>query len=293
MLTHILLVTTDGTRRDEVRRLFESIPAMPGILVALLEQGGSTTQFSCGHRMLRLSIPGRLSLSAARNRLLDVVCQKLLPNEVGPQTRLIFSDDDCWYSNQFFEVGTELAALNQVLIHPAYDPNSGRAFAVNDVRSLINFSHIDPKQILFLATSISIDVPARLGLQLRFNERIGLGCKVSQGEETLYLYQFMNRYPDSRVLSLNDGAVFHPHKLATNPLNHYSLAYFLGWVGKEAFPFTGKYFRYKLIRALARTIAKPSTLSLQILRGLVSGFFAGRADYESIGSPHEPNWVAE
>lgn len=290
MLTHILLVTTDGSRPAELRRLIESIPSDDRILVALLEQCGSTAALpDAGLRILRLSSPDRIPLSVARNRLLDHLSWQLDPAEVGPGTRLILSDDDCWYAPAFFDAGREDASHDAILVHPAFDPANGRAFAVTDVRGLPRHSLIPASRLLFCATSIGIDMPAKLGLSLRFNEKIGLGCRISQGEETLLLFHALDAAPGIRVLSLNDAPVFHPHKMAANSRNHHSLAYFLGWCAKGPYPYAASYFRYKWLRSLAAMMLRPGALSLEMPWALLKGYLAGRADREHLGSPTAPN----
>lgn len=290
MLTHLLLVTTDGSRPAELRRLIESIPKDDRILFALLEQCGSSSSLpDTGLRIIRLSSPDRIPLSVARNRLLDHLARQLDPTEVGPSTRLILSDDDCWYAPAFFEAGREEVARGAILVHPAYDPANGRAFAVTDVRALPRHSQIPPSRLLFCATSIGIDMPATLGLNLRFNEKIGLGCQISQGEETLFLFHALDAAPGIRVLSLNDAPVFHPHKMAVNGRNHHSLAYFLGWCAKGPYPYAASYFRYKWLRSLAAMVLRPGTLSLEMPWILLKGYVAGRADHEHLGSPAAPN----
>ncbi|MFG6441703.1 hypothetical protein [Roseateles sp. LKC17W] len=290
MLTHILLVTTDGSRPAELRRLITSVPADGRILIALLEQCGSAAELpDGGRRFLRLSSPNRIPLSVARNRLLDNLTQRLDPAELGPTTRLILADDDCWYTQAFFDAGLEAIAREAILVHPAYDPANGRAFAVTDVRGLPRHSLIAPDRLLYCATSIGIDMPAKLGLRLRFNEKIGLGCHIAQGEETLFLFHALDAAPGIRVLSLDDAPVFHPHKIATNSRNHHSLAYFLGWCAKGPYPYAASYFRYKWLRSLAAFVLRPGALSFKMPWTLLRGYFAGRADHEQLGSPLAPN----
>lgn len=273
-----------------MRRLVDSIPCDERILIALLEQGGTTTNLcNTGRRILRLSCPDRIPLSAARNRLLDHLSQQLDPSEVGSGTRLILSDDDCWYSPDFFDAGREEVSRDAILVHPAFDPTNGRAFAVMDVRGMPRHSIIPAHRLLFCATSIGIDMPAKLGLSLRFNEKIGLGCQISQGEETLFLFHALDVAPGTRVLSLNDAPVFHPHKMALNSRNHHSLAYFLGWCAKGPYPYAASYFRYKLLRSLAAMVLRPSALSLEMPWTLLKGYLAGSADHEHLGSPTAPN----
>lgn len=290
MLTHILLVTTDGSRPVELRRLIESIPNDDRILVALLEQCGSSAIIPpAGRRVIRLSCPDRIPLSVARNRLLDHLKQELRPDEVDSCTRLILSDDDCWYGPGFFDAGREEFARDAILVHPAFDPENGRAFAVNDVRRLPRHSIIPASRLLFCATSIGLDIPAKLGLRLRFNEKIGLGCRISQGEETLFLFHALEAAPGIRVLSLNDAPVFHPHKMAVNSRNHHSLAYFLGWCAKTTYPYAASYFRYKFLRSIAAMVLRPSALSLEMPWTLLKGYLAGCTDQERLGAPSAPN----
>lgn len=290
MLNYILLVTTDGNRPTELNRLFESIPAGHHILIALLEQCGSETIFPPNKwRIIRLSSPERIPLSVARNRLLDHLSKQIDPDDIGPETRLILSDDDCWYSPDFFNIERKSIAHGAILVHPAFDPSNGRAFAVTDVRKLPCYTQISPEQLLYCATSIGIDMPASLGLRLRFNEKIGLGCKISQGEETLYLFHALGACSEIKVLSLNEASVFHPHKIAKNSHNHYSLAYFLGWCASGPYPYTARYFRYKFFRSLAALLLRPSALSFSVPFALLKGYFSGQADHEQLGSPTAPN----
>jgi len=290
MLTHIIIVTTDGSRPAELRRLIDSIPDDDSIAIALLEQCGSIEYLpNTKRQILRLSSANRIPLSVARNRLLDHLSQNLGPTDVGHRTRLILSDDDCWYSPDFFDAGREAIAQDAILVHPAFDPENNRAFAVTDVRGLPHHCSIPLSRLLFCVTSIGIDMPARLALSLRFNEKIGLGCKVSQGEESLFLFHALEASPGIRVLSLKGAPVFHPYKIANNSRNHYSLAYFLGWCANGSYPYASSYFLYKFLRAFAAIFLRPGRLSLEMPWILLKGYMAGRADLEHLGSSASPN----
>jgi hypothetical protein len=265
MLSYILVVTTDGQRESSLRQLLNSIPDNQQILVALLEQcGSSTASGMTRRRWIRLSSSDRIPLSVARNRVLDHLNQALDLNDVGPETRLLFPDDDCWYGEDFFGATESVAPADAILVHPAFDPVTGRAFAAWDVRDLPQLSLIAPQYLLYFATSIGIDMPARLGLSLRFDERFGLGGPISQGEESLYLFRVLDLAPQTRVLSMNTRPVFHPRKRATDSRHHYALAYFLGWCARGPYPFAARHFRYKWVRSLGALVLRPGSLSSRI-----------------------------
>lgn len=248
MLTHILLVTTDGTRPAELSRLFNSIPNSDRILIALLEQCGSSVILPVSdRRILRLSSVDRMPLSEARNRLLDHLSQKLKSAEIGQDTRLILADDDCWYTQAFFDAGLEPASKNAILVHPAFDPTNGRAFAVTDVRGLPRHSLIPPSQLLFCATSIGIDMPALLGLSLRFNERIGLEWSQDGTRATAVIVNHdgvLHRVPGEQIV-IAAGALESPVILLNSPGGEaggrYNLAGHAGrYLGDHPMAFVGK-----------------------------------------------------
>jgi hypothetical protein len=284
MLSHILVVTTDGQRESSLKQLLNSIPDNEQILVALLEQcGSSTASGKTRRRFIRLTSSDRIPLSVARNRVLDHLNQALDQIEVGPATRLLFPDDDCWYGDEFFATNEHLAPADAILVHPTSDPVTGRAFASWNVRDLPHLSPISPQDLLYFATSIGIDLPARLGLSLRFDERIGLGCAISQGEESLFLFRALDLAPQTRVLSMNSRPVFHPRKRATDSRHHYALAYFLGWCVRGPYPFASRHFRYKWVRSLGALVLRPGGLSTRISWALLRGYLDGRADRAQLG----------
>jgi hypothetical protein len=284
MLSHILVATTDGQRAASLQRLLDSIPDDERTLVVLLEQcGSSTAPITARRRWIRLTSSESLPLSVARNRVLDHLCQVLEPKEVGLATRLLFPDDDCWYGDGFFDARDDEALADTILVHPAFDPVTGRAFACRDVRDLPNLSPVPPERLLYLATSIGIDMPARLALSLRFDERIGLGRPISQGEESLFLFRALEAAPQMRVRSLNTRPVFHPRKLATDSRHHYALAYFLGWCARGPYPFAARHFRYKWTRSLGAMLLRPGGLSVRISWALLRGYLDGREDRASLG----------
>jgi hypothetical protein len=222
-------------------------------------------------------------LSVARNRVLDHLDQALDKSEVGPATRLLFPDDDCWYGDGFFAVNEHIAPADAILVHPAFDPVTSRAFASWDERDLPHLSPISPQDLLYFATSIGIDMPARLGLSLRFDERIGLGCAISQGEESLFVFRALDVAPQTRMLSMNTRPVFHPRKRATDSRHHYALAYFLGWCARGPYPFAARHFRYKWVRSLGAMVLRPGVLSARITWALSRGYLDGRADRAQLG----------
>lgn len=284
MLSHILVVTTDGQRESSLKQLLDSIPDTPQILVALLEQCGSSTSSGTGRqRWIRLASIDKIPLSVARNRVLDHLNEVLDLSEVGPATRLLFPDDDCWYGEDFFAETDEVAPQDGILVHPTSDPVTGKAFATWDVRDLPSLSPIRPQQLLYFATSISIDMPATLGLSLRFDERIGLGRPVSQGEESLFLFDALEVAPQTRVLSMKSRCVFHPRKPATGTRHHYALAYFLGWCARGPYPFAARHFRYKWLRSLGALVLRPGGLSVRIAWALWRGYAHGRCDRAGLG----------
>lgn len=187
-----LFTTTDwrGPRRADLARLLDSVERSraAGVRIHhhLLLQNCLPETLAAERAALpaesRISaIPGRVSISAARNQLIAAALAEtgLEANDV-----VAFPDDDCWYADGFLaRLEAAFAAqprLDLLLCRVAHDPEDG----LNGLRDI---APAKPAQIVRLSMSNSIFVRGALAATLgAFDPTLGLGTPVRGGEDTDY-----------------------------------------------------------------------------------------------------------
>lgn len=192
-LDALLLTTCDmqGGRTDELLRLLHSISQQvqeDGVRVVhyvLLQradpQAAALPTDWVQHDLRFLSLPGRVSLSRARNLMLH---QVELDDVLSSARWLAFPDDDAWYPPGFIrrmttlflsapQVGMATCQYASAPTAVAATPNSG-AFDV--LTSSAEFVRTVSSNTLFLRT----DIARSVGF---FDERLGVGAPINGGED--------------------------------------------------------------------------------------------------------------
>jgi len=154
---------------------------------------------SLGNYEIRaLSLPYKISLSAARNRLLS---------ELPPATdsAVAFPDDDSYYINGFsFSQASKLLQLNDYLIGSVVeDPMKLQTRQCSITRQNLG-------EVLKFVCSANIFIGAGRIEGFRFDENLGLGTNLKSGEDLdLFLWLF-SKYKNGRY-DMN-FALIHPNK---------------------------------------------------------------------------------
>jgi len=270
-----VLVTTDGSRPNELRRMLGSVAEVDDALVVLLLQKGSCLPALPAGFKPELSIMqtrDRLSLSEARNTMLDYIQASESRLRLAANSYVLFADDDCWYPNGFF-AGLDLGP--GINIFDARDPTCDKPFSTFDLRRRSTKRPMASWELMFYAVSIAIAVPFNLIKSVRFHLDFGLGSKVPQGEESILLFELLKRDPRLDIRIHPERTVYHPWKIDRSARNHQALAYFLGWCLRQGFFFVLPYYLYMLAKYSTATVVRPSTLYVSILKALVVDFAKG------------------
>lgn len=187
-----LFTTTDwrGSRRADFARLLASVERSRAAGVAihhhLLLQNCPPATLAAERASLPAAshvsaIPGRASVSAARNRLMAAA---LVEVPFGADDVVAFPDDDCWYTDGFLArlemAFAERPSLDLLVCRVALDPEDAPD----------RFADIAPAsaaQIVRLTMSNSLFVRGSLATTLGgFDPTLGLGTPAHGGEDTDY-----------------------------------------------------------------------------------------------------------
>jgi hypothetical protein len=185
----VLATTMDMTsgREAEVARLIESVerfrtrrPGVPLRHHLLLQQcpdaHTGAERIGAPSWMTVSAAPGRLSLSAARNRMLDV----LLAEGIDADALVGFPDDDAWYPD---------GILEHVLDRFSGDPGLDFWFCRYGTAARFEPDHAEQapslQQVLSYASSNTVLIRGRVIDAIGgFDERLGLGTPAGSGEDT-------------------------------------------------------------------------------------------------------------
>lgn len=171
-----------GARSDELQRMIRSVeavrqkPHQPAIILHLLLQRAAEVPGFIPDWVCVQTIPGRVSLSKARNMLIA----RALQDGLDDQAVVTFPDDDAWYPAGVLEHILSRFAAEPMLdlwfcrygLVPALDP------AVAERAATL-------QTVLSYASSNTIVIRGQLLKQLgSFDENLGVGTAAGGGEDT-------------------------------------------------------------------------------------------------------------
>ncbi|WMJ19872.1 glycosyltransferase family 2 protein [Geobacillus kaustophilus] len=214
-----LVVPTLGNRREELKRLFNSLMLQEYkdfevIVVSqdnhnLVEQLLKNVNFKYKHVKIE-----RKGLSHARN-----VGMRYVEGDI-----VSFSDDDCWYPPNSLQRVYDVFSENEgdIICFQIYDPIQKVYYK--------NYSKREENPVSFrgLLNKSSIEIFVNLNKvkkeHIRFDENFGLGTKFPSGEENIFLTDlYKKRYV---VRYIPEIIVFHKKKSETEI--KFSKQYFVG-----------------------------------------------------------------
>lgn len=184
----ILLTTTDikSGRSPQLDRLISSIELCKDIntnieLCLLLQNYSKHENLQKFPEWVNVcSIEGRLPLSIARNKLLELAFRSKL---VQDKSIVAFPDDDCWYPENVLQ-----------FIHDAFDQNQELDFLfcryasnTQEIDSTLTLKQPSAQDVISFASSNTIFVTGLLAKKLnKFSEDLGVGTALNGGEDTEY-----------------------------------------------------------------------------------------------------------
>lgn len=215
-----LIVTSNLNNLDDVLRLFKSIDISEKIHLFFINQN-CDIQIKDFYSFQKINITeinvGKIiPLSCARNLALSKIYSKKDNHE---KTLVLFPDDDAWFPIE--TLNFLLECKNNAYSLKTIDPILNKSF--NNVKN--NAKIVKGWHVVKDICSICIVLPLKelLSKKLYFNEKLGLGNIISQGEESLFIYILY----DNGMSIINDNHyVYHPYKQSSNLNNYYSMSYF-------------------------------------------------------------------
>ena len=227
------------------------------------------------HLIKEINTNGIVPLSVARNLALEYLYQ--LKDFNFSSCFTMFIDDDAWYPNDTLDFLSK-TEVNAYAIQ-TIDPEINKSF----INSKFNGKEIKGYHLISDICSICLIVPFDILKEnnFYFHEKIGLGNKISQGEESLFIYNLHKK--GIRIFGIN-LLIYHPYKKTFNDKNFYSLAYFFSY---GYFYISKKLFCVPLLHLLIKyTVALLFTIKdmryLKIFRKILEGIKDGYRNTENI-----------
>jgi hypothetical protein len=281
------VITTDGSRKLEFVRLISSTLNAPNAAYFILLQRDivldDETLKLLPKRTTILRDKKVIPLSVARNRLLVAMSEKEVAYGIDNHTVVLLADDDCWYSEDFF---LSFPQLGEVGVFRAIDPSSGKRFSTLNLEKRRLSGSLSRWELMFYGVSISFWFRYSVVRGAFFNENIGLGNEICQGEESLFVLRMLASRSDVEVQSYPLLTVYHPWKTSANSNNHRSLGYFLGWTSVRGYSSVLPYFLFLWAKYSVAMIIKPRKLYFAIFVAIIAGFWQGLFDTKDLGCPN-------
>lgn len=238
-----LIVPSNLKNREDVLRFCKSVDVDSNIKVFFVNQSIDLSvddiyEFkTCTVKEYKTG--GIVPLSIARNIALD----NMYKNEMlcVDNALVMFVDDDAWFPvdtiNQLLSEDIGTYCLRTI------DPECKKSFN--------GLSYTDGEvrgwHLIHDICSICLVVPYKkiCDEKLYFNEKLGLGNTISQGEESLFIYKLCSY---NVKICYKDYYIYHPYKLSNNIRNYYSLSYFWAW----GLTHVSKIFAWPCVKYLAK-----------------------------------------
>ena len=219
MNTLYLVVTSNLKEPDYYIRFAKSVDYCSNIRVFFVNQSNMPMDMVYTYKKSGCKIfdvGKQIPLSKARNKVLKYLYET---NDHDENTIIMFVDDDAWFPKETLE--HLLKSEIQGLCLRTIDPVTNKSFnGLNNTEGEVMGWH--------LVTDIcSICLVAPFGVlkknKLLFNEKLGVGNEISQGEESLFIYH-LHTY-GLRIFYCKEY-IYHPYKNNYEEKTYYSLSYF-------------------------------------------------------------------
>jgi hypothetical protein len=166
-------------------------------------------------KITEITTNGVVPLAQARN----IAFSSIYKNENPDNKLVLFPDDDAWFPIETIEF--LLNCDKRAYALKTIDPKLNKSF--NKVTA--KEERVIGRHVIKDICSICFVVPLNFLLKKEycFNEKLGLGNEISQGEESLFIYTL---YKDGLDIKNDDHLVYHPYKSGNSLKNYYSMSYF-------------------------------------------------------------------
>ena len=216
----IVIVPSNLRNNDDICRLMETQVVNENVYVIFINQSDDKTSLMEFFRN-RLCVideiftQGVVPLSIARNIGLDYLYKK---KNITPDSLVMFVDDDAWFPSETINylLHEDIKGISLKTI----DPIQNKSFKKVKKRK----GEITGYHLIRDIVSICLVIPYEyLASKPYFNTRLGLGNNISQGEESLFIYELHKKgFP----IYYDEHLIYHPYKRTFNMKNYYSMSYF-------------------------------------------------------------------
>lgn len=201
-----------------------------------------------------------------------------------------FPDDDCEYYEETLHRVHEKFKLytDDIVTFKIIDKDTKLNTCGNwlDVDTSIN-----KKNIFNTAISITIFVKNKKNEELRFDENLGVGTRLSSGEETDFILELLNRGYKGTYYC--DIYVYHPQKEKDFSRGYnYALGtgavYYKESIGRKNYKYIFNYFKsiigslIRICTSLIKGNIKIAKYNKSVLKGRIDGFFEMKKIYEEL-----------
>ena len=269
------IILTSIDRKEELKRFVSSINEqekfdLHSLQIIFVDQGANEEIFKLLDSRIETKYIQyhKCSLSEARNLALPYV-----KNDI-----ICFGDDDAWYDNNTFEIIDSF-------LQKGYDGVFGIVENENNVHANVFPSQAQRISYTNHCGAMSASMFIKFDSELKFDENIGVGSpyNLGSGEETDYLFSYMEKHHDFSFFFTPEIIVRHP---AVRPsanesyfAKNYSYARGFGYVLRKHSKLP-LFFKFKqFIRPLGGIIIflfsnrLKAKKSFFLLKGRIEGFF--------------------
>ena len=220
MNTLYLVVTSNLVEPEYYSRFAKSVDCCSNIRVFFVNQSNMPMDKVYKYEFSEckiFDIGEQIPLSKARNIVLKYLYEI---NDTNDENAIImFVDDDAWFPKETIDylLQTEIRGLCLRTI----DPDTNKSFnGLNYTEGEVKGRHL-VTDICSICLVAPFDVLKKN--KLYFNEKLGVGNEISQGEESLFIYH-LHRY-GLRIFYCKEY-IYHPYKNSYGVVTYYSLSYF-------------------------------------------------------------------
>lgn len=216
-----LIVPSNLLNPSDFIRLAQSVDVSRNIYIQFINQNPTVSLSDIFHfeycHVNEIRTWKTVPLSVARNIALEDLFKKNF--SFIDNTMIMFVDDDAWFPIETIEMLLHEPVSARCL--RTIDPDKNKSFnGLSYQGGIVKGWHVihDIPSICFVAPFAYV-----YKLKYLFNEKLGLGCEISQGEESLYIY---NLFKNGLEIHYDSHYIYHPYKVDKNPKNKYSMSYF-------------------------------------------------------------------
>lgn len=220
MNTLYLVVTSNLKEPDYYIRFAKSVDYCSNIRVFFVNQSNMPMDMVYTYKKSGCKIfdvGKQIPLSKARNIVLKYLYESNNAND--EKAVIMFVDDDAWFPKETLDylLETEIQGLCLRTI----DPDTNLSFnGLNHTEGEVKGWHL-VTDICSICLVVPFDVLKKN--KLYFNEKLGVGNEISQGEESLFIYQL---HCFGLKIFYCKEYIYHPYKNSYGEKTYYGLSYF-------------------------------------------------------------------